>query len=406
MTRRRTTRATPRAASRSQPGSVRVVTGDGATPPAGPYERIIVTAGCWSLPGGRRRGARRRRRARRAAARQRRRARARAAPRRATCCAAAARSRAASCRCAAAASGRGAGSSAAAAPRPRTPTSASRAAARSTGCWPSPAAPSPIRSRCSEGEHALDGDPVARPAGRPAALARASRPGHGRPPWTVGLHVLPASLLVLELASGYGTVAGARLHGGEAALRTCLAGMEAWRAAGSPGPAALQLTIEPHSDRTGWSLPVRRAGRRGHDGARRAPLDAALRASVKLALRAASRPRRPRTGCRCSPAPARSRRARTSAARPAAWRRCRVARPRSRGRVRAPPAPPAAPGRARGRAHPGTTYMRLISQACSSSRLTPPPATARPSSHSTTNPPPGGESSDGRALEPFGSPGS
>ena len=40
-----------RGAARSPPpGSVRVITGDGAAPPDGPYERIIVTAGCWSLP--------------------------------------------------------------------------------------------------------------------------------------------------------------------------------------------------------------------------------------------------------------------------------------------------------------------------------------------------------------------
>ena len=32
------------------PGAVRVVTGDGAEPPGGPYDRVIVTAGCWSLP--------------------------------------------------------------------------------------------------------------------------------------------------------------------------------------------------------------------------------------------------------------------------------------------------------------------------------------------------------------------
>ena len=38
------------AAPRSTPGSCVVITGDGAAPPDGPYERIIVTAGCWSLP--------------------------------------------------------------------------------------------------------------------------------------------------------------------------------------------------------------------------------------------------------------------------------------------------------------------------------------------------------------------
>jgi hypothetical protein len=71
----------------------------------------------------------------------------------------------------------------------------------------------------------------------------------------VGLDVLPASLLVLELASGYAGVASACLHGGDAALRTCVEAMAAWRAAGSPGPAALELTIERHGGRTGWSLP-------------------------------------------------------------------------------------------------------------------------------------------------------
>ena len=106
----------------------------------------------------------------------------------------------------------------------------------------------------AEGEHALgailwlglQGDP----------LLSLVLPGQdSRPPWTVGLDVLPASLLVIELAFGYGSVASARLHGGEAALRTCIAGMAAWRAAGSPGPAALELTVERQRDRAGWSLP-------------------------------------------------------------------------------------------------------------------------------------------------------
>jgi hypothetical protein len=110
----------------------------------------------------------------------------------------------------------------------------------------------------TDGEHALgallwlglQGDP----------LLQLVLPGHGnRPPWTVGLDVLPASLLVLELASGYATVASATLHGGEGALRTCLAGMAAWRDAGSPGPAALELTVERRGEREGWSLPFRAA---------------------------------------------------------------------------------------------------------------------------------------------------
>ena len=106
----------------------------------------------------------------------------------------------------------------------------------------------------AEGEHALgallwlglQGDP----------LLSLVLPGQdSRPPWTVGLDVMPASLLVIELAFGYGSIASARLHGGEAALRTCLAGMAAWRAAGSPGPAALELTVERQRERAGWSLP-------------------------------------------------------------------------------------------------------------------------------------------------------
>ena len=78
--------------------------------------------------------------------------------------------------------------------------------------------------------------------------------GDGRPPWTVALDVLPASLLVIELGSAYGRSGppGLRRRG---ALRACVAGMAGWRAAGSPGPSALELTIEPSAARTGWSLP-------------------------------------------------------------------------------------------------------------------------------------------------------
>jgi protein-L-isoaspartate(D-aspartate) O-methyltransferase len=110
----------------------------------------------------------------------------------------------------------------------------------------------------TDGEHALgallwlglQGDPL-------IALVL---PGQGnRPPWTVGLDVLPASLLVIELAPGFATVASATLHGGEGALRTCLSGMAAWRAAGSPGPGALELTVERRGGRDGWSLPYRTA---------------------------------------------------------------------------------------------------------------------------------------------------
>ena len=74
----------------------------------------------------------------------------------------------------------------------------------------------------------------------------------------VALDVLPASLLVFEFDVGY-DVAAARLHGGEAALRTCAEAMAAWRAAGSPGPGSIELTIEAPRRRAGWSLPFRRA---------------------------------------------------------------------------------------------------------------------------------------------------
>jgi protein-L-isoaspartate(D-aspartate) O-methyltransferase len=76
-----------------------------------------------------------------------------------------------------------------------------------------------------------------------------------RPPWTIALDVLPASLLVTELPAGSSAIANARLYGGEAALRSWIAGMQSWRAAGSPGPEVLELTITPQRDRSGWSLP-------------------------------------------------------------------------------------------------------------------------------------------------------
>ena len=97
----------------------------------------------------------------------------------------------------------------------------------------------------------LQGDPL---------LTLAQLRGSGeRPRWRVALDVLPASLLVLELGRAYDTVAKATLYGGEGALRTCTAAMAAWRAAGSPGPAALELTVEPHGGRDDWSLPYRDA---------------------------------------------------------------------------------------------------------------------------------------------------
>jgi protein-L-isoaspartate(D-aspartate) O-methyltransferase len=106
-----------------------------------------------------------------------------------------------------------------------------------------------------EGEHGLgallwlglQGDP----------LISLVLPGVGgvRSPWTIALHVLPASLLVLELPAGAATIANVRLHGGDGALRACVAGVASWRAAGSPSPRALELTVGPRHGRAGWSLP-------------------------------------------------------------------------------------------------------------------------------------------------------
>jgi protein-L-isoaspartate(D-aspartate) O-methyltransferase len=98
----------------------------------------------------------------------------------------------------------------------------------------------------------LQGDPL-------ITLVR-PREGGRRPRWTVALDVLPASLLVLDLGAANDRVATATLYGGDGALRTCAAAMAAWRAAGSPGPAALALSIEPHDGRSGWTLPYRDAG--------------------------------------------------------------------------------------------------------------------------------------------------
>jgi protein-L-isoaspartate(D-aspartate) O-methyltransferase len=235
------------------PGSVQIVTGDGASPPGGPYDRVIVTAGCWSLSaalveavadGG-----------------------VLVAPLRVNgieLALALRRERQAL---------RGAGGI----PcgfmplrggdaRPwRWPLGGGgfatadadlgvegRGALDRLLATPGRALEDPLELR--DGEHALDallwlglqGDPL-------IALVHPSK--EGRPPWTVALDVLPASLLVVELGARFDRVRGAVLHGGEGALRTCRAGMEAWRAAGAPGPAALELTVEPSADRTGWSLP-------------------------------------------------------------------------------------------------------------------------------------------------------
>jgi protein-L-isoaspartate(D-aspartate) O-methyltransferase len=242
-------------------GSVLVVTGDGAAPPGGPFDRIIITAGCWSLPegvvealadGG-----------------------VLVAPLRVNGVelAVGLRREGELLRGAGAIPcgfmpmrggderpwrwGLGAGGVATA----DTDLGVEgRGALDRLLAVPARAVPDPLALR--EGEHALgallwlglQGDPLlglVLPGGSAA-----------RPRWTIALDVLPASVLLLELGPGDGGVASARLHGGEGALRTCLAGMATWRAAGSPAPEALELTIARDRGRTGWSLPFA-----GPDGA-------------------------------------------------------------------------------------------------------------------------------------------
>jgi protein-L-isoaspartate(D-aspartate) O-methyltransferase len=235
------------------PGTVRVVTGDGAAPPDGPYDRVIVTAGCWALPprlvgaladGG-----------------------LLVAPLRVN------------------------GVELAVALRRDGDT---LHAAGGLPCgfmplrgdderpwrWPLGAGGSATADADlgDEGRGALDrllatpGRPVENPLGlrdgeqaldallwlalRGDPLISLARPaGGGSPAWTVALDVLPASLLVIAPGPSFGTVSDAVLHGGEGALRACDAAMAAWRAAGAPGPGTLELTVEPSGDRTGWSLP-------------------------------------------------------------------------------------------------------------------------------------------------------
>jgi protein-L-isoaspartate(D-aspartate) O-methyltransferase len=238
-----------------EPGRVRVVTGDGAAPPAGPYDRIMVTAGCWSLPaplvgelvdGG-----------------------LLVAPLRVNGVELVFRLRregdrllgadAVSCGFMPLRGGverpwrweLGGGGLATA---DADLGVEGRGALDRLLATPAREVDDPLALR--DGEHPMDallwlglqGDPL---------LSLVLPRGEGRPPWTVALDVLPASLLVIELGATYGRLGGARLYGGEGALRTCAAGMAAWRAAGSPGPSELELTIEPSAGRTGWSLPVK-----------------------------------------------------------------------------------------------------------------------------------------------------
>jgi protein-L-isoaspartate(D-aspartate) O-methyltransferase len=239
---------------RHEPGSVLVVTGDGARPPAGPYDRVIVTAGCWSLPaevvgalvdGG-----------------------VLVAPLRVNGVELVMGLRregellhgtgAIPCGFMPMRGGDerpwrwrlGAGGVATA---DADLGVEGRGALDRLLAGPGREVEDPLALR--KGEHALGALLWLGLQGDPLLALVLPGAGSGRPPWTVALDVLPASLLVIELAPGYAAVASARLHGGDAALRTCLAGMAAWRAAGSPEPEALELTIAPHRDRAGWSLP-------------------------------------------------------------------------------------------------------------------------------------------------------
>ncbi len=235
------------------PGTVRVVAGDGATPPDGPYDRVIVTAGCWALP-----------------------ARLVAALADDGLLVAPLRVNGVELAVALRRDGDtlrgsgglpcgfmplrggderpwrwalGAGGSATA---DADLGDEGRGALDRLLATPGRPVTDPLGLQ--DGEHPLDallwlglgGDPL-------ISLGRWT--GDGRPAWTVALHVLPASLLVIALGPSFGTVSDAVLHGGEGALRTCAAAMAAWRAAGAPGPGTLELTVEPSDDRTGWSLP-------------------------------------------------------------------------------------------------------------------------------------------------------
>jgi len=235
------------------PGSVRVVAGDAAQPPAGRYDRVIVTAGCWALPaalvdavadGG-----------------------VLVAPLRINgmeLALALAKEGAAL---------RGAGGL----PCGFLPLQAAgdhpqrwalgaggfaiadadlgvegRGALDRLLATPGRAVADPLG--LSDGEDALaallwlalQGDP----------LITIAQPRDDEPAsWTIALNVLPTSLLLILLGATHRTVGQAVLHGADGALRAAAVAMKRWRAAGAPGPDRLELTVEPGADRTGWSLP-------------------------------------------------------------------------------------------------------------------------------------------------------
>jgi methyltransferase of FxLD system len=95
----------------------------------------------------------------------------------------------------------------------------------------------------------LRGDPL-------ITLVRPRPDVDDRPPWLVGLASLPGSMLVAELDRA--EVGRIELHGTDAALRSCTAGLAAHRGAGSPDAAKLHVTVEPHGGRDLGGLPAPR----------------------------------------------------------------------------------------------------------------------------------------------------
>ena len=232
---------------------VEVVCGDGARPPGGPYDRVIVTAGCWSVPtglvaalaeGG-----------------------VLVAPLRANGVEVALALR----REGAALSGSGGvpcgfmplrGGP----PRPwrwELGTGGDAAADADLGTeghgavdrlLAAPARPVE-EPDLGEDRNALDALLWLGLRGDPLITLVPARPAAGRrPPWRVALASLPGSMLLFEI--DHGALRGTELHGGDAALRALTDGLEAWRAAGRPQAGDLQVTIEPHAGRDLGGLPA------------------------------------------------------------------------------------------------------------------------------------------------------
>ena len=140
---------------------------------------------------------------------------------------------------------------------PRRPGPAARRARR---------ARSATRSRCAEGEHALDallwlglqGDP----------LISLDAPGQAGGRHGLGLDVLPASLLVIELGRA-STASAAR--GCTAARARCARAARASAAGARPARPVRRARADDRAarDRTGWSLPYPAPRRRGDDDPRR-----------------------------------------------------------------------------------------------------------------------------------------